>query len=59
MVNSKWNSFSELVTPGNGFREEGDRILIFTEYRRTQEWLAEKLTESGEKIAIIHGDFTR
>ncbi len=54
-ANSKWNSFSELVTPGNGFRDEGDRILIFTQYRRTQEWLAEKLTELGEKIAVIHG----
>ena len=54
-VNSKWDRFADLVSPGKGFREEGERILIFTQYRRTQEWLAERLTERGERVAIIHG----
>lgn len=53
--NSKWEQFSELITPGNGFREEGERILIFTQFRRTQEWLAEQLTARGERVAQIHG----
>lgn len=54
-VNSKWERFAELITPGNGFREVDDRLLIFTQYRRTQEWLAERLEERGEKVALIHG----
>ena len=52
---SKWNRFSEVINAGNGFREAGDRLLIFTQYRRTQERLAELLTEQGEKVALIHG----
>lgn len=53
--NSKWQEFSDLITPGNGFRNAGDRLLIFTQYRETQKWLAEKLGERGEKVALIHG----
>lgn len=53
--NSKWNHFSELMTGNSGFREPGDKVLIFTQYRRTQEWLAERLEEQGEVIALIHG----
>jgi superfamily II DNA or RNA helicase len=53
--NSKWNRFAESIKPGNGFRESGDRLLIFTQYRRTQEWLEERLTDQGERVAIIHG----
>ncbi len=52
---SKWNTFQELVQPGNGFREPGDRILIFTQYRVTQAWLAERLTQAGERVMQIHG----
>lgn len=54
-TNSKWCQFAKLVTPGKGFRESGERILVFTQFRRTQEWLAEKLTELGEQVALIHG----
>lgn len=53
--NSKWRLCSELLTPGKGFREAGDRVLIFTQYRRTQEWLAEQLSQAGERVALIHG----
>ena len=53
--NSKWDTFRGLIQPGSGFRELGDRLLVFTQYRRTQEWLCEKLTAAGEKVAIIHG----
>jgi len=53
--NSKWNNFEQVITPGNGFRESGERLLIFTQYRRTQEWLAEQLAARGEKVALIHG----
>jgi hypothetical protein len=53
--NSKWDRLVELIIFGNGFRDANDRILIFTQYRRTQEWLAERLAERGEKVALIHG----
>jgi superfamily II DNA or RNA helicase len=52
---SKWKTFRELIVPGAGFRDEGDRILIFTQYRRTQSWLAEKLMQAGEQVMMIHG----
>jgi hypothetical protein len=54
-TNSKWNRFAELMLVGNGFREKDDRVLVFTQYRRTQEWLTEQLEERGEKVALIHG----
>jgi superfamily II DNA or RNA helicase len=53
--NSKWEQFRLLVTPGSSFREAGDRVLIFTQYRRTQSWLREKLESRGERVAVIHG----
>ena len=52
---SKWLTFQELIRPGAGFREEGDRILIFTQYRVTQSWLAERLAQADEKVMLIHG----
>ena len=52
---SKWNTFNELIQPGKGFREPGDRILIFTQCRVTQAWLAERLTQAGERVMQIHG----
>ncbi len=52
---SKWKTFRELIVPGAGFRDEGDRILIFTQYRVTQSWLAEKLAQAGERVMMIHG----
>lgn len=52
---SKWQTFCGLIEPGAGFREAGERILIFTQYRVTQSSLAEKLTQAGERVMIIHG----
>jgi superfamily II DNA or RNA helicase len=54
-TDSKWETFQNLIKPGNGFREQGERILIFTQYRMTQSSLAEKLTHAGEKVTQIHG----
>lgn len=54
-TNSKWEQFTDLLVPGNGFRADGERILIFTQYRRTQEWLKERLEAQGERVAQIHG----
>lgn len=56
--NSKWEVFRDLVQPSNGFRDQGDRLLVFTQYRRTQDWLCERLTAAGEKVAIIHGSLS-
>lgn len=52
---SKWQAFQDLIQPGGAFREKGDRILIFTQYRITQSWLAEKLSAAGERVMQIHG----
>jgi superfamily II DNA or RNA helicase len=54
-IDSKWAAFQNLIRPGGNFREVGDRILIFTQYRITQSWLAEKLSLAGEKVMQIHG----
>ena len=54
-TDSKWQTFQDLIRQGGTFREDGDRILIFTQYRVTQSWLAEKLTAAGEKVMQIHG----
>ncbi len=52
---SKWRILDELMAPGNGFRQTGERVLIFTQYRVTQSWLAEKLRHRGERVMLIHG----
>ena len=54
-TDSKWEAFKKLIEPGRGFREPGDRILIFTQYRVTQSWLAERLSDAGERVMLIHG----
>lgn len=54
-TDSKWQTFQDLIRPSGAFREVGDRILIFTQYRVTQSWLAEQLTAAGEKVMQIHG----
>jgi superfamily II DNA or RNA helicase len=54
-TDSKWQTFQELIRPSGAFRQAGDRILIFTQYRVTQSWLAEQLTAAGEKVMQIHG----
>ena len=57
-TNSKWQQFSDLLAPGKGFRESGDRVLVFTQYKKTQEFLQQRLEAQGEKVAIIHGDLS-
>lgn len=57
-TDSKWEEFQNLIRAGGGFREKGDRILIFTQYRVTQSWIAEKLSRAGEKVMQIHGGLT-
>ena len=57
-TDSKWVEFQNLIREGGGFREKGDRILIFTQYRVTQSWIAERLGQAGEKVMQIHGGLT-
>ena len=57
-MNSKWLEFQKLMRVGDGFRESGDRVLIFTQYRVTQSWIAERLEQAGEKVMQIHGGLT-
>lgn len=52
---SKWESFRELLSKKGKFRPEGERVLIFTQYRMTQSWLAARLEELGETVYQIHG----
>lgn len=52
---SKWQTFCDLIEPGNGFREAGERVLVFTQYRVTQSWLAAQLEAAGEVVCQIHG----
>lgn len=56
--NTKWEKFVSLVNAGGGFREEGEKILIFTQYRQTQEWLRAKLAGLGERVLLIHGEMS-
>jgi SNF2 family DNA or RNA helicase len=37
----------------------GDKLLVFTRYRATQEHLARVLEESGEPVALYHGGLRR
>lgn len=53
--NTKWEVFRQLLSTGGEFRADGERILIFTQFRRTQEWLAEELRQQGERVMMIHG----
>ncbi len=57
-TDSKWEKFQNLIRVGGGFREKGDRILIFTQYRVTQSWIAERLGRAGEMVMQIHGGLT-
>lgn len=57
-IDSKWLAFQDLIRPEGTFREPSERILIFTQYRVTQSWLAKQLTTAGEKVMLIHGGMT-
>ncbi len=40
-------------------REYPDKMVIFTQFRATQEMLAERLRGAGHEIAVFHGGLTR
>jgi SNF2 family DNA or RNA helicase len=39
--------------------EFGDKMVIFTQFRATQDMLAEKLRDAGHDLALFHGGLTR
>ncbi len=40
-------------------REFDDKIVIFTQFRATQEMIARRLEQAGHEIAVFHGGLTR
>lgn len=40
-------------------REFDDKMVIFTQFRATQELLAERLEEAGHDVAVFHGGLSR
>lgn len=40
-------------------REFSDKMVIFTQFRATQEMLAEQLRQAGEQVAVFHGGLSR
>ena len=40
-------------------RDFPDKIVIFTQFRHTQDFLHQVLTQSGESVAVFHGSLTR
>jgi len=52
---SKFDRFMDLVRPGNGFREDGEKVLVFTQFRMTQSFLKSKLEHEGYRVATING----
>ncbi|MHA2635538.1 MAG: SNF2-related protein [bacterium JZ-2024 1] len=39
-------------------QEDNEKVVIFTEFRSTQEFLAEKLREEGYDVVVFHGGMT-
>jgi SNF2 family DNA or RNA helicase len=39
--------------------EHGDKIVVFTQFRATQDMLAERLQAAGHETALFHGGLTR
>ncbi|MGH7171986.1 MAG: DEAD/DEAH box helicase [Gemmataceae bacterium] len=39
--------------------EQGDKIVVFTQFRATQDMLAERLQAAGHETALFHGSLTR
>jgi SNF2 family DNA or RNA helicase len=50
---SKLDRLLELV------REFGDKMVVFTQFRATQELLGERLLEAGHDVAVFHGGLSR
>jgi SNF2 family DNA or RNA helicase len=40
-------------------RDFPDKIVIFTQFRRTQDFLQQVLTQAGEAVAVFHGSLPR
>ena len=57
LVDSKWQSCSDLFAE-LGRTEPGAKILIFTQYRATQDLLTKQITVlfPGSEVEVIHGD---
>src|SRR4029077_8428924 len=39
--------------------EYADKLVVFTQFRATQEMLHERLAEAGHHVAVFHGGLTR
>jgi superfamily II DNA or RNA helicase len=56
-ADSKWHSCSDLLAE-LGRTEPGGKVLIFTQYRTTQDMLTNRIAAlfPGSKVEVIHGD---
>jgi len=52
---SKLDYFLKLVMVTPSFRQPCEKVLVFTQYRETQEFLKEQLQGRGQTVALIHG----
>lgn len=55
---TKGKEFAKLFHPSSGFRSEGDKVLVFTQYRSTQEYLRSTIEKLGLKVAFINGSLS-
>lgn len=54
-VDSKAAEYVKLFDSAAGFRSEGEKVLVFTQYRTTQKYLTSLLETLGLKVAQING----
>lgn len=52
---TKAAEFRRLLEPSFGFRAEGEKVLVFTQYRVTQLMLKKLVESLGLKVAMING----
>lgn len=52
---SKLEYFLSLVLKTPSFRTHKEKVLVFTQYRETQELLKKELEKRGQSVALIHG----
>ena len=55
---SKLEFFLKLVLENPDFRTREEKVLVFTQYRETQEILRRELERRGQSVALIHGGLT-
>lgn len=55
---TKAEEFRRLLHPDFGFRAEGEKVLVFTQYRVTQLMLKSLVESMGLKAAIINGSLS-